>query len=202
MIDPIESFCRAHELPFDDRTRERFTTYLELLEKLNAGMNLIGPLSRAQIIDELLIDSITPARVHAPTGSILDVGTGAGLPGIPLKILYPALPITLVEPRRKRATFLKICAKRLDLKDVTIHEARIEDVPDGRYAYVISKAFQPPLNWIETASAWRSDEGVVVCMTRPGEKEGLIARGGELGLELKAELIGELDAERAFYVFG
>ncbi|MFU8804090.1 MAG: 16S rRNA (guanine(527)-N(7))-methyltransferase RsmG [Bradymonadaceae bacterium] len=197
MIDPIESFCRTHGLPFDAQAAERFTTYLELLEKLNVGMNLIGPLSREAIIDELLIDSLTPAVACAPTGKILDVGTGAGLPGIPLKILYPDLPITFVEPRRKRATFLKICTKRLGLDDVTIHEARIEDVPHDEYQYVISKAFQPPLNWIETASKWLATDGVLVCMTRQTEKEGLLNRARELDLEPK----GEHENERAIYVF-
>jgi 16S rRNA (guanine527-N7)-methyltransferase len=198
MIDHIAAYCLEHRLPFDAVASRRFGVYLELLEKLNAGMNLIGPLSRAEIVEELLIDSIVPARVVAPSESILDVGTGAGLPGIPLKILFPSLPITLVEPRRKRSTFLKICQKRLDLEHVTIHEARIEDVPPGKFGYVISKAFEPPLDWIETASHWRADDGVVVCMTRMTERAGLEAKAGGLGLSLK----GALDGERAVYVFG
>ncbi len=191
-VEKLARFCAQNDLPWSPQVEEGFAAYLGLLAHFNKSMNLIGPLSRAEIIDGLLIDSATAAAVCAPSrapagaqqASILDVGSGAGLPGIPLKLLYPDCPLTLVEPRRKRATFLNIAKTRLGLDDVTIEQERIEDVPPARYDYVISKAFQPPLEWLQTASEWVSDGGVVMCLTRPGERAALEERGAALGLEL------------------
>lgn len=180
----LAHFCMENDLPWSERIAAGFGEYLELLDHFNRSMNLVGPLSEGEIVDALLVDSAAAAAVCPPSGSIVDVGSGAGLPGIPLKLLYPDCPLTLVEPRRKRATFLNIAKTRLGLEDVTIEQERIEDVPPARYDYVISKAFQPPLEWLETASEWVSDGGVVMCLTRPGERAALEERGAALGLEL------------------
>jgi 16S rRNA (guanine527-N7)-methyltransferase len=185
-LQKLATFCQENDLPWNDEIQGRFATYLEILTHFNKAMNLIGPMSAAEVVDQLLIDSAAAAAVCAPTGPILDVGSGAGLPGIPIKLLYPDLPLTMVEPRKKRTTFLKIAVNRLDLTDTTIERKRIEEVDAAKYDYVISKAFQPPLEWFQTASEWVSDEGIVVCLTRPQERAGLENRAGELGLELTA----------------
>ncbi|MFB6351402.1 MAG: 16S rRNA (guanine(527)-N(7))-methyltransferase RsmG, partial [Bradymonadaceae bacterium] len=165
--------------------------------------------SRGEIVRELLIDSLVPAAVRPPAGPILDVGTGAGLPGIPLEIAYPDCPVTLVEPRRKRSTFLKIATNRLDLADVTIERARIEEIEVRPFDYCISKAFRAPAEWLEAAAPFRTDDGVVVCMTTPEERDGADEKAGELGLERVGTLddVGELagesgKSERAVYIYG
>lgn len=183
-VERIAEFCEQNGLPWDGRVSERLALYLELLQHFNGTMNLIGPMSEREVADQLLIDSLTAAAVAEPAGAIMDVGAGAGLPGIPLACLYPDVPVTLVEPRRKRNTFLKIIQTRLELDHVDLVHERLENTPGGPYDYVIAKAFQPPLEWIETASEWRSDEGVIVCMTRPRERDGLEAKAAELDLEL------------------
>lgn len=209
MLSKLQTFCTDNDLPWSSVIEESFAGYLDLLSHFNQAMNLIGPLAEAEIVDQLLVDSVAAAAVCAPEGSILDVGSGAGLPGIPLKLLYRDLPLTLVEPRRKRATFLKIATTRLGLDEVTIERERIEDVPRARYQYVISKAFQPPLDWLETASGWLADDGVAICLTRPEKREALEARAADLGLgaaaacddttRLGAPSLGET---RAVYAFG
>src|SRR5690606_23507115 len=115
MMQPLARFCRAHDLPWDADVEHNFERYLALLLQFNQGSNLIGPMSPEAVVRELLVDSLAAAAAARPGGPILDVGTGAGLPGLPLKFVFPELPITLVEPRRKRATFLRIVATRLEL---------------------------------------------------------------------------------------
>jgi len=209
MSSVLATFCRDNDLPWNQKTADRFDEYLDLLLQFNDSMNLIGPLSRSEIVGELLIDSLVPAAVRTPEGPILDVGTGAGLPGIPLTIAYPDLPITLVEPRRKRSTFLKIATNRLDLADVAIERARIEEVAVEPFDYVISKAFRPPADWLEAAAPFRRDDGVVVCMTTPEEREAADAKAAELGwdrvdtLDDVGQLAGESEnGDRAVYVYG
>jgi 16S rRNA (guanine527-N7)-methyltransferase len=208
-VERIASFCEQNDLPWDQRVEERLALYLELLQHFNGTMNLIGPMTEDEVVDQLLIDSLTAAAVAPPEGAIMDVGAGAGLPGIPLACCFPDLPLTLVEPRRKRNTFLKIIKTRLEFDQAELVHERLENTPGGPYNYVIAKAFQPPLEWIETASEWRADDGRIVCMTRPGEREGLVAKGEELGLELvgacddTTELgAPRLEDARAVYVFG
>ncbi len=182
----LQRFCEERSLPLTSEALERFIAYRDLLLRFNEAMNLIGPLSADEVEVELLLDSLVPAAARQPRGPILDVGTGAGLPGIPLKLLYPDLPITLVEPRQKRSTFLKICAHRLELQDTTITRARIEDLPPEPFDFVISKAFQPPLNWLHTASAWIADDGAVLVMARQADQPALLEKASTLDLHLLA----------------
>lgn len=209
MLSALEQFTRTHDLPWNGKIEERYTEYLDLLEQFNDSMNLIGPMSRSEIVRDLFVDSLVPATLRAPDGPILDVGTGAGLPGIPLKIAFPDCPVTLVEPRRKRSTFLKIATNRLGLEKVTLERARIEELDAAPFNYVVSKAFQPPAEWLETAAPFRADDGVIVCLTTPHERDPADRTADGLDLERVATLddVSTLEGvgdgkERAVYVYG
>jgi 16S rRNA (guanine527-N7)-methyltransferase len=208
-MDALETFAREHGLPWGDKLRERYAEYLDLLEQFNDSMNLIGPMSRSEIVRDLFVDSLVPATLRAPHGPILDVGTGAGLPGIPLKLAYPDCPVTLVEPRRKRSTFLKIATNRLDLDGVTLERTRIEELDPAPFDYVASKALQPPAEWLETAAPFRADDGAIVCLTTPEERTSADQTADGLDLRRVATLddvstlegVGD-DKERAVFVYG
>lgn len=200
-IDRLADICDRHELPYTERTHERFETYLELLLHFNDSMNLIGPMDADQVVDELLIDSILPAILRPPKGSIIDVGTGAGLPGIPLSILHPDRDVVLVEPRKKRTTFLKIARQRLDLDHLQLERCRVEELDDdqiGVHDIAISKAFQSPDEWVRTAEPLIDDQGSIICLTRPGERSSLEGAADEVALTLQTscEDITELGAPR------
>lgn len=207
-VEELAEFCRRHDLPWTDQSQQRFVDYLELLEQFNNAMNLIGPLKRRQIVRELLIDSVAPAVLAPPAGSILDIGSGAGLPGIPLKILYPALPTTLVEPRKKRSTFLRIVANRLAFEDVTVVPGRIEDADVPFHDYVISKAFRPPADWIDTAADYVAPGGLIVCLHASEGTEAARSCAAHHQLtevahaaDVEAELVAPTPQSRAITVF-
>ena len=183
----LREFCEEHRLPWTEETEARFASYVTLLEQFNAKMNLIGPFDRTEIVRQLFVDSVAPAVLAAPDGSILDIGTGAGFPGIPLKILYPDVPITLVEPRKKRAMFLKIATTRLKLEDVEIVRERIEDTEIVPHDWVVSKAFRNPDVWLEIAKEWVSEEGVIVAMHSTDHRPTMLERASELDLEVVAD---------------
>ena len=184
MLQPIADFCTAHELPWGERSAEKMARYLDLLMQFNEAMNLIGPMGREAVVEELLLDSVAAAAARRPRGPILDVGTGAGLPGIPLKILFSGVPLTLVEPRRKRSTFLKIATHRLDLDEVTIFRGRIEEFDQTGFDTVISKAFQAPTVWLHTARPFVAPGGAVICMARCRDKPAIEKLAAELEMHL------------------
>ncbi len=180
-FNSLKSFADAQGIELDESAMERFELYADLLLKFNASMNLIGPMNFEELERLMLIDSLTAAAAHKPFHSILDVGTGAGFPGIPLKIAFPDIPITLVEPRKKRVQFMKIAVNRMKLEDVTIHESRLEDVELGQFGYVISKGFRAPDTWVQVARPYVRDDGVIVAMHAASATLDDVAK--EVGLE-------------------
>lgn len=202
-LEKIAQFCDDSDLPWDDERADRMGRYLDLLMQFNESMNLIGPLTYSEIIDELLIDSLAAAAARRPRGPILDVGTGAGLPGIPIKIAFPDSALTLVEPRQKRSTFLKIAVHRLQLSDVDVFRGRIEEFDGRGFDVVISKAFQPPEKWLRTAVPFTGPDGAVVCMARRKDHPQLVDTADELGLKMvgTSTLGDESENQRVCFAF-
>ena len=122
-------------------TVTRLRAYLELLEKWNAVYNLTAIRDPFQWISYHLLDSLSVFG-HLPTGSRADVGSGPGFPGIPLAIVDPERPVTLIESNQKKTAFLTQVTGQLDLGRVRVIRQRVEDVSPGEgYAVVISRAF-------------------------------------------------------------
>ena len=129
-------------LDLTDEQLDRFQTYLDELCLWNRRMNLTGPLSRERIAVELLADSLVPVTRLLPDISLLDVGTGAGLPGLPIKIVRPDIRIDLLEPIGKRTAFLRQAVRLLALEGARVLRGRIEDrgVPLRREGYDVVTA--------------------------------------------------------------
>jgi len=106
---------------------ERFQAYLDVLCLWNRRMNLTGIRSRERMVVELLADSLVPVP-HLPAAArLLDVGSGAGLPGIPIKIVRPDIRIDLLEPLEKRAVFLRQAVRILGLEGIRVLQGRTDD---------------------------------------------------------------------------
>ncbi len=100
--------------------------YLLELWEWNKKVNLTGLTTRKRILRELLIDSLIPSPYLPEEGHLLDVGSGAGFPAIPLKILNPGIKMHLMEARSKRVSFLKQVTRITHLDDIEIMRGRIE----------------------------------------------------------------------------
>lgn len=110
---------------------EPFLAYAELLGKWARRVNLTSVLDRKEVIEKHLVDSLTAAE-FVPAGSrVLDVGSGAGLPGIPLFMRDPSLRVTLMESVGKKAAFLKDAKRSLGLSGVDVRQGRAEKAPAG-----------------------------------------------------------------------
>ena len=170
--------------------------YIDLLLHFNASSNLIGPMDRKTIRHDLIEDSLKAAIHVAPYGRVLDVGSGAGLPGLPLAIAYPDAHYTLVEPRKKRTQFMTIAAQRLGLRDrVDVVAQRIEDFvqsPDySPFDWVVSKAFEEPTAFLRDALAWTKSGGHIISMISAADEAQLL----ELAKELPVEQVGTMAYE-------
>lgn len=106
---------------------EQFFEYMELLIEWNEKMNLTAITEPEEIILKHFIDSITILNEIPSNSKIVDVGTGAGFPGIPLSIMNPTLKITLVDSLNKRLIFLQEVVNKLQLKNIEIVHARAEE---------------------------------------------------------------------------
>ena len=103
-----------------------FRIYLNELWDWNLRMNLTGLSSRKKMVVELFLDSLIPAPFIPAKGKMLDVGSGAGFPAIPLKIHIPNLKITLIEANSKKVSFLRHVIRLLNLNEIEVIKMRIE----------------------------------------------------------------------------
>jgi len=104
-----------------------FELYLNELIEWNSRMNLTGIRERGRMILELFLDSLVAVPYLHPSGSMLDVGSGAGFPAIVIKVLLPGLKLQLIESNSKKANFIKQVIRLLRLPDVEVINKRIED---------------------------------------------------------------------------
>ena len=147
-------------LDVDERARAALLDYLGLLEKWNKTYNLTAIHEPERMLTHHLLDSLIIAP-QVGAGPLLDVGSGAGLPGIPRAIARPGLRVTLLDASQKKCGFMRQAAIDLKLSNVTVTHARVEDFrPADGFPQVVSRAF--------------SDHSEFVRLTRH-----LVAPGGE-----------------------
>jgi 16S rRNA (guanine527-N7)-methyltransferase len=133
----------------------------ELLIQWNARVNLTAVTDPADAAWLHYRDSLA-ALPYLPDGPIVDLGSGGGFPGIPLAIAQPDRPVTLIEPRRKRASFLEVAAGRLELSSVRIREASHRDDPGEPYAAAVTRATFSSPDDLEACLTWVRPGGVLV----------------------------------------
>lgn len=173
----IEQGCKALGITFSHKESiDRLVCYYTELVKWNRKMNLVSQASEQEIIESHFLDSLT-LLLHlncAERPELLDVGTGAGFPGLVLKAACPELVLTLVEPRAKRVTFLRHIVRSLHLDNVDIVEKRLEPGLSGQLkpcACITSRAVAKISNFLELAAPFSTTRGTVICMKGPKADE-------------------------------
>jgi 16S rRNA (guanine527-N7)-methyltransferase len=142
----------------------RLLAYVGLVEKWNRVYNLTAVREPEKMLSHHVLDSLAVAP-HLAGKTVLDVGSGAGLPGIPLSIARPELAVTLLEVNHKKATFLKQAAIELALGNVEVVTARAEswNAPHA-YDVVISRAFSDLAEFVTLAGSHCADTGTLAAM--------------------------------------
>jgi 16S rRNA (guanine527-N7)-methyltransferase len=121
----------------------QLSTYLDLLLKWNARTNLTAIRDPEEIVRRHFGESLFAARHLAPgpnpdTATLLDFGSGAGFPGLPIAILRPKIQVTLAESQNKKATFLREAVRTLNLPNVEVWAARAETLPATRQFHTVT----------------------------------------------------------------
>jgi 16S rRNA (guanine527-N7)-methyltransferase len=130
-----------------ERARDQLVTWLDLVVTWSERVDLTAARDADTLVDLLLADAALLASTQ-PTGSVIDVGSGVGAPAIPLAILRPTLTLTLVEPRERRAAFLRTSCGTLSRPDIRLLRARSMEVEEGVADLAMSRATLPPPLWL------------------------------------------------------
>lgn len=129
------------EISLDTGQQQQLLAFVALLQKWNRSFNLTAIRQPNAMVDELLLDALV-AMPYLSQGPILDVGTGAGLPGLPLAISCPDLRFVLLDSNGKKIRFIKQVLIELQIANVDVVQSRIEAFqPAARFATIISRAY-------------------------------------------------------------
>ena len=131
--------------------------YKELLFKWNKIHNLTGAKDE-KTINEFIYDAVFPVSFLPKSKNLLDIGTGAGFPGMILAIALPDTEVTLVEPLKKRASFLQFVKADLGLKNVRVVKKRVEDMPSEIFELVTSRAVTDTKMLLKLSENFRNED--------------------------------------------
>ena len=167
----------AMGIALDREAQDRLVTYCAELLRWSAKINLVAKAELREIWETHFLDSLSLLRVLPPPKktqqTLLDIGTGAGFPGLALKAARPELPVILVEPRQKRVSFLRHVIRTLGLKNIEVLCGRLEKNSaevDGRtlaVPIITSRAFTNIAEFLLHTATVNPVGGQVICMKGP-----------------------------------
>ncbi len=159
--------CQGTELlgfSLPEQQTERLTQYVALLAKWNKTYNLTAVRDPVEMVSRHILDSlsITP---YVKGDNILDVGSGPGLPGIPLAIMYPERQVTTLDSNGKKTRFMTQAKLELGLNNLTVVNARVEAyMPEGLFDEITSRAFSSLLAMVQGTKHLLRQSGVYLAM--------------------------------------
>ena len=185
-----------------EQIETQLNSYLDLLVKWNRKINLTSEKTPSEILHRHIFDSLQYARVISPSDQIVDIGSGAGFPGIPLKVVYPHLILTLVESQRKRCSFLEAVVSNLGLQDTRVINERAEKVnPVPMVDVVILRAVSDIRSCLDLAVRFLEKGGKVVLKKGPEENMAADPPHGNFSLIEEVGVTGHNGKKSSLLVF-
>ena len=189
----------ALRIVLDERQRRQLSDYLALLAKWNRTYNLTAIREPARMVTHHLLDSLA-VLPHLPQSAelrLLDVGSGGGLPGIPLAIARPDWRVVMVDPNHKKAAFLTQAAIELGLANAAARAVRVEDLRgEAPFDVVISRAFADLATFAASSARHVAPLGMLAAMKGVHPTEEIAELGDAFAIEPVALDVPGLDATR------
>ena len=205
-IDLLKDGLDRMGIAYDDVAIERMKTYMSEIMLFNPTYRLVGQEDEDEIMIRHFLDSASgvPFMRSLNKKSIVDLGTGAGFPGIILAILMPEMHVTLAERMSRRVSFLRNVILRLNLKNVDILQKDANGI-DRKFDIVTSRAFHPVYDCIEYVHPLLEDDGRIVFYKGParnveGEMAVLEDSGRKADYEIVKLNVPYLDESRSLLV--
>lgn len=164
--------ARQLSLTLSEATVSQFAIFIEEIQRWSTIADLLSQTDPATLIRKHILDSLA-LLPWIPAGSrVLDLGSGAGFPGLPLAIARPDVHVTLIEARRKRANFLKAAIRALALRNINAHEGRAEQLSQteglsAAFDLVVTRATWRLSLLLTLARPFLRPEGIVMAMKGP-----------------------------------
>lgn len=161
-------------MPITAAQADQLITFAELLLTWSKHINLTGAKSMKAIVNEHYPDSFAVASRLSGEERLVDVGSGGGLPALPLAVLCPALRISMVEPLAKKVAFLRTAVRELGFANATVVPGRAEALlgSEPGFDVAVSRATFAPAEWVVLGSKLVRPGGRVVVLTVPGTELG------------------------------
>ena len=168
-----EGSSRILERELSSHETEAFVQYLSLLTRWQRVHRLVGSIEPQWLIENVILDSLLFLPLLPPEVEVIaDLGSGAGVPGIPLKIVRPDLRVTLIESRERRASFLSTVVRELGLQGCWVVAGRAEDIPgaDREYDAVVMRCAGDLTELVPVAADLLRSGGVVIASGPPSQR--------------------------------
>lgn len=201
VINKLSQLLKAANISLSDQQKQQLVGYVALLHKWNKAYNLTSVRDPQQMLIRHILDSVV-VEPHLQGERFIDVGTGPGLPGIPLAIVCPQAHFTLLDSLGKRVRFLRQVQHELGLTNVTPVQSRVEAFPaEPPFDGVISRAFaslEDMLNWCQHLPG---EKGCFYALkgVRPADEIASLPTGFALE-KIESLHVPELDGERHLVV--
>ncbi len=157
----LHRLMKEQNITVDPQFYNYVQKYKELLEKWNKVHNLTGAKTAAQI-DNFIVDAIAPITFLPPVKTAMDIGTGAGFPGMILAMGMPNTHFTLVEPLAKRASFLQFVKADLGLENVEVKAVRVQQLPMQSYDLITSRAVTDTMMLLQLSEPFRQEGSLLL----------------------------------------
>jgi len=200
-VSNLSAGAEALGLKLSPETLARLERYLDLLEKWNAVINLTAVRDRERMVTLHLLDSLTLVSNIAGRSRLLDVGSGGGMPGIPLAVACPHLKVTLLEPNQKKAAFLRQAKLELGLEQVSVVAERVERwLSPEPFDAIVSRAFSDLPDFVAGAAHLLAPGGVLIAMKGGIPFEEITRLSARFATQVIPVTVPNLAAERHLIV--
>jgi 16S rRNA (guanine527-N7)-methyltransferase len=194
LADGIE----ALSLDLDQQQHEQLLDYLALLLKWNSVYNLTSVRDPMQMVTHHLLDSLAAVPAFAGADNVLDVGAGGGLPGIVLAIARPQMLVSLIDTVHKKTAFLKQVKAELELANVTVHTAKVQDLKvEQQFDVITSRAFADLSDFVSWSGQLLAEGGKFIALkgTAPQDEQERLPAEWKVS-QLRPLQVPGLQAER------